>query len=103
MNRPRPLRDYPVATLDALQSAITALLLGYQDMLPTDLSVKLDIFRYDVSQAISLGYQQATTFTPHPAIMARPLLSGPGSQRPQRGPDQPRAARGSPYQERHPR
>ena len=51
MNRPRPLRDYPAATLDALQSAITALLLGYQDMLPTDLSVKLDIFRYDVSQA----------------------------------------------------
>jgi hypothetical protein len=61
MHRPRPLRDYPAATLDALQGAITALLLGYQDMLPTDLSVKLDIFRYDVSQAIGRGPQQAMT------------------------------------------
>jgi hypothetical protein len=103
MNRPRPLHDYPATTLDGLQSAITALLLGYQDMLPTDLSVKLDIFRYDVSQAISLGSQQARAFTPHPVTTARPLLSGPGPQHPQRRLDQPRAPRSGPYQERRPR
>ena len=103
MHRPRPLRDYPAGTLDALQSAITALLLGYQDMLPTDLSVKLDIFRYDVSQAIGLGPRQATTFTPAPRRHGQDAAQRAGTTAPARDPDRPRALRGSPYPERHPR
>ena len=53
MNRPRPLADYPPATLDTVSGIITTLLLGYQDMLPTDLYVKLDLFRGDLANAIS--------------------------------------------------
>ena len=51
MYRQRPLSDYPPATLDALRGTVAALL-RYQDMLSTDLYVKLDLFRDDISQAI---------------------------------------------------
>lgn len=51
MDRRRPLRDYPAATLEAVSGIITTLLLGYQDLLPTDLYVKLDLFRGDLTDA----------------------------------------------------
>jgi hypothetical protein len=51
MHRLRPLSDYPPGTLDALRAAVAALL-GYQDMLPTDLYVKLDLFRDDIAKAL---------------------------------------------------
>jgi hypothetical protein len=51
MYGPRPLSDYPAATLDILRGTVAGLL-RYQDMLPTDLYVKLHLFRDDISQAI---------------------------------------------------
>ena len=71
MPRPAPLSSYPAATLDALRSAVAALL-RYQDMLPTDLYVKLDLFRGDIATANGHGPPPPATFTPHPAAKAGP-------------------------------
>jgi hypothetical protein len=82
MNRPRPLRDYPPATLDTVSSIITTLLLGCQDMLPTDLYVKLDLFRGDITNAISPGPRLPAIRPRHSsAASARPLSSCPRSAR----------------------
>ena len=71
MHRLRPLSSYPVATLDALRAAVAALL-SYQDMLPTDLYVKLSLFRGDIAEAISPSPRPSPMLTPHPADPARP-------------------------------
>jgi hypothetical protein len=46
----KPLRDYPPATLYALTGTITALL-GYEELIPADLYVKLDLLRDDMARA----------------------------------------------------
>ena len=66
MLRPRPLTEYPPGTLDALRGILTALL-SYQDMLPTDLYVKLDLFRDDVTPPPT----RSPAFTPHPGAPPR--------------------------------
>jgi hypothetical protein len=53
MHRLRPLSNYPAPTLDALRAAVAALL-RYQDMLPTDLYVKLSLFRDDITGAATV-------------------------------------------------
>jgi hypothetical protein len=68
MSRLRPLSSYPAATLDALSSALAGVL-RYQDMLPTDLYVKLDLFRDDISKAISPSRHPSPMLTPHPAAL----------------------------------
>ena len=65
MRRPKPLSNYPVATLDALRATVTALL-RYQDMLPTDLYVKLNLFRDDITEAISPSPRPSPMLTPAP-------------------------------------
>ena len=52
MPPPRPLTEYPPATLDSLRGTLAALL-SYRDMLPTDPHVKLSLFRADVTAAIT--------------------------------------------------
>jgi hypothetical protein len=71
MFRPRLLRDYPPATLDAIRSSVAALL-RHQDILPTDLYVKLCLFREDLTTAINSSPRPAPAFTPHPAPTRRP-------------------------------
>ena len=71
MRRLSPLSSYPAATLDALRSAVAALL-RYQDMLPTDLYVKLSLFRDDITDATNPSTRAAPILTPHPADPARP-------------------------------
>jgi hypothetical protein len=66
MHRLRPLSNYPAATLDALRAAVAALL-TYQDMLPTDLYVKLSLLRDDITEAINPSPQRSPMLTPHPA------------------------------------
>lgn len=68
----RPLSSYPAETLTALGSHVVALL-RYEGLLPTDLSVKLDLLRDDISRAITRSARQAATFTPHPASAGRRL------------------------------
>jgi hypothetical protein len=51
MPRPQPLSTYPAATLHAMRAAAAALL-RYQDILPTDLSIKLDLLHGDLSEAL---------------------------------------------------
>jgi hypothetical protein len=63
---PRPLRDYPPATLDAIRTTVAALL-RHQDILPADLYVKLDLFRDDLTTAINTSARPSPAFTPHPA------------------------------------
>ena len=94
MYQPRPLRDYPAATLDALHGAITALL-GYQDMLPTDLSVKLSLLRDDVAKATSPSPRPAVAPASHPVGPARLRATGP--------PREPNARHDHPLPGRHPR
>jgi hypothetical protein len=71
MHRLRPLSNYPAATLDALRAAIAALL-AYQDMLPTDLYVKLNLFRDDITEAINPSPRSSPMLSPHPAAPASP-------------------------------
>jgi len=72
MHRLSPLSSYPPGTLDALRAAVAALL-SYQDMLPTDLCVKLDLFRDDITKAISPSPRPPAA---HPRIpVAAPLSS----------------------------
>jgi hypothetical protein len=52
MSRLTPLSNYPAAALDALRAAVAAVL-RHQDMLPTDLYVKLTLFRDDITEATS--------------------------------------------------
>lgn len=70
MSRLRPLSSYPAAALLDLNSAIAAVL-RYQDMLPTDLYTKLDLFRDDISVAISPSPRPSPMLTPHPAAPAK--------------------------------
>lgn len=75
MYRPKPLSKYPQGTLDALRSIVVTLL-SYQDMLPTDLYVRLDLFRGDISTAIAPSPRPSPAFIPHPAAPARQLPDG---------------------------
>ena len=69
MPRPHPLSAYPAATLHAMRAAAAALL-RYQDILPTDLSIKLGLLHGDLSDALRPSLPSAPVFIPHPA--ARP-------------------------------
>jgi hypothetical protein len=69
MRRLRPLSDHPPAALHGLQGAI-ATLLRYQDMLPSDLHVKLDLLHDDITAAIAPSPRRTAVFTPHPATPA---------------------------------
>jgi hypothetical protein len=71
MHRLSPLSRYPGATLDALGATVAALL-RYQDMLPTDLYVKLSLFRDDITEARNPSPRPSPMLTPHPAAQARP-------------------------------
>ncbi len=71
MSRPRPLHDYPPATLDAIRSSVAALL-RHQDILPTDLYVKLCLLREDLTTAINSSPRPAPAFTPRPAPTRQP-------------------------------
>jgi hypothetical protein len=70
MRRLTALSTYPAVTLDALRAAVAALL-SYQDMLPTDLYVKLHLFRDDITEAIGPSPRPSPMLTPHPADPAR--------------------------------
>ena len=63
MPRLSPLGSNPAATLDALRAAVAALL-RYQDMLPTDLYVKLSLFRDDITQAINRSSRPSPMLPP---------------------------------------
>ena len=103
MHRPRPLGDYPAATLNALSGTITALL-RYQEVLPTDLYVKLDLFRDDIRQAVTPCPRRSAIFTPHPATPDRPLpAAAPRPERPRHAPNQSRAPHGDPSPRKAPR
>lgn len=71
MYRPRLLREYPPGTLDGIRGAVAALL-GHPDILPTDLYVKLNIFRDDLTAAINSSTRPSPTFTPRPASTGQP-------------------------------
>jgi hypothetical protein len=71
MHWPRPLHQYPPATLVTIRSTVAALL-GHQDILPTDLYVKLGLFRDDLTTAINSSPRPSPAFTPHPAHAGRP-------------------------------
>lgn len=71
MYRPRPLRDDPPGTLATIRAAV-ATLLRHQDILPTDLYVKLSLFRDDLTTAINSSPPAIPAFTPHPAQPRQP-------------------------------
>jgi hypothetical protein len=96
----RPLSTYPAATLHAARAAIAALL-RYQDMLPTNLYVQLDLLHGDISEALQPSPRPAPAFTPHPATPPRPLPSHGTVTLPQ-APRRPSAPRDNPPPERHP-
>jgi hypothetical protein len=89
MPRPSSLSAYPAASLHAVRCAVAALL-RYQDMLPTDLSTKLDLFRGDVNQALRPTPGPAPIFVPRPAALPRPL-PGQGAAAHQQAPRHPGA------------
>lgn len=66
----QPLSTYPAATLHAMRAAAAALL-RYQDILPTDLSIKLGLLHGDLSEALRSSQPAASAFVPLPAT--RPL------------------------------
>ena len=66
MRQLRPLSSYPAATLDALRAAVAALL-RYQDMLPTDLYVKLSLLRDDITEAINPSPRPVPDAHPSPS------------------------------------
>jgi hypothetical protein len=63
MNWPRLLHEYPPGTLNSIRSTV-ATLLGYQDILPTDLYVKLNLFRDDLGAAINSSTRPSPAITP---------------------------------------
>ena len=71
MHQLKPLNDYPPATLHGLQGPI-ATLLRYQDMLPSDLYVKLDLLHGDITAAITPSPRRTAVFTPRPALPGQP-------------------------------
>jgi hypothetical protein len=71
MHWPRPLRDYPPATLASIRSSVAAVL-GYQDILPTDLYVKLGLFRDDLTAAMNSSPRPSPALLPHTAQAGRP-------------------------------
>jgi hypothetical protein len=61
----RPLHTCPPETLAALRAQVAALL-RFEDLLPADLYVKLDLLRDDVAAVISPpSVRGAPAFTPH--------------------------------------
>jgi hypothetical protein len=66
MPRPSSLSACSGTTLQAVRTAV-ATLLKYRDILPTDLSTKLDLFHGDVNTALRRVPGPAPTFVPHPA------------------------------------
>jgi len=101
MPRPSPLSSYPAATLHAVRSAVAALL-KYQDILPTDLSIKLDIFHGDINDSLRPVRDPVPIFIPHPATPPSPP-PGQGTAIRQQGPRHPSAPRHTLPPERHPR
>lgn len=71
----RPLASYSPQALAEFRSRVAALL-RYEDLLPTDLSVKLDLLHDDVSAAIRQGTPRPATFTPRPRGAAGPSPRG---------------------------
>jgi hypothetical protein len=96
MHRPSSLSAYPGATLQAVRTAVAALL-KYQDMLPTDLSTKLDLFHGDINAALRIASGPAPTFVPH----SEPPRPVPGQGQPALR--HPRAPRDTPPPERRSR
>jgi len=96
MPRPSSLSAYPGTTLQAVRTAVTTLL-KYRDILPTDLSTKLDLFHGDINAALGRVPGPAPIFVPH----AIPLRPAPGQG--QQSPRHPSAPRDNPPPERHPR
>lgn len=68
----RPLASYPPETLAELRSRVAALL-RYEDMLTTDLYVKLGLLRDDISHAIRQRAGRTPTFTPPPPTTRKGL------------------------------
>jgi hypothetical protein len=97
MHRPSSLSAYPGATLQAVRTAVAALL-KYQDILPTDLSTKLDLFRGDINAALRHTSGPAPAFVPRPTVPPRPV---PGQS--QQALRHPSAPRNNPPPERRPR
>jgi hypothetical protein len=93
-----PLSAYPDTTLHAVRTAVAALL-RYEEMLPTDLSIKLDLFHGDIGEALRPSRPPTPVFLPHPAAQPGPLPSHGTPPRTQ-VPPRPTARRGSPP-ERH--
>ena len=71
MSWPRLSSEHPAGALDEIRSTVAALL-GYRDILPTDLYVKLHLFREDLTAAINSRARPSPTFTPHPASTRQP-------------------------------
>jgi hypothetical protein len=67
----KALRDYPPATLHALTGVITALL-GYEELLPADLYVKLDILRDDIARAAARPPRGTVALTSRPSPERHP-------------------------------
>jgi hypothetical protein len=63
----KPLRDYPPATLHSLTAVITALL-GYEELLPADLYVKLDLLRDDVARAATRPPRGTAALVSRPSL-----------------------------------
>jgi hypothetical protein len=94
MHRPSSLSAYPGATLQAVRTSVAALL-KYQDILPTDLSTKLDLFHGDINAALRRAPGPAPTFVPRP-VPSRPVpdqgqqsLRHPGAPRHNLPPERP--------------
>jgi len=92
------LSAYPASTLHAARSAVAALL-RYGDMLPTDLSIKLDLFYGDISEALRSTRPPNPVFIPRPTIRSEPT-SNHGAPTSGQVPPSPSVARANPP-ERH--
>jgi len=93
MSRLGSLSAYPANTLQAVRAAVAALM-RYEDMLPTDLSIKLDILHSDISDALRPARSSGPVFMPHPASRLGPF---PGHSTPTRAQALPRPS----HPERH--
>jgi hypothetical protein len=96
MHRSSPLSGYPSTTLQAVRTVVAALL-KYRDLLPTDLSTKLDLLHGDINTALRRAASPAPASIPHPAP-PRPV---PG--RGQQALPHPSPPRDAPPPERRPR
>jgi len=98
MTKLGPLSAYPDNTLHAVRAAVAALL-RHEEMLPTDLSIKLELFHGDISQALRPSRPPDPVFIPHPATHRGPSPSHGAPPRTP-APPPPTARRGNPP-ERH--